>query len=109
MSVDPDELDTLATKLEHAGLGLLAPLVREAVAEIRRHRAGPRWTRERPTEPGWYLIRLKYDSSRSRHLARVVRDQRGRPLLACDGAGPESPEDCWFAGPLPEPAGPEET
>jgi hypothetical protein len=64
------------------------------------------WTRERPTEPGWYWMRLVEPAfSGHRWATKPVQariDPRSGQLRGLDGVG------TWeWAGPLPEPSEPE--
>lgn len=160
MGIDLDELSTLAARMDNTGLTLLAPLVRDAVAEIRGLRAEiagamnlleksgivpdcddaedclllriamicdqeawarqerdeslarpavPPWTREKPTEPGWYWQRhAGWTADHHRGIVRIWRtwdgDFSGPSRLHVHG-NTDIPDGFEWSGPLPEPAG----
>lgn len=100
MPVDLDELARLADAMDGQGMALLSPLIRAAIAELRQHRAGPTWTRERPTKPDLYWVRQLIGGVPDEFVADLRDREALRDVIA---------RDCFthYAGPVSGPSEPE--
>lgn len=63
-----------------------------------------RWTRERPTMPGWYWFRNEEYGTRIVFAFNLYGDHLcfAPPVF---GADHDRPVECEWAGPIPEPIG----
>lgn len=109
MTVDLNLLEDVAKGIARDGWWAMADLVRAAIAGLSELRARPaphRWTREKPAGPGWYWMRGSEWPPSWDDPMIVAAMWRGGELIV--GGGYERAPDVEFAGPIPEPAEPEE-
>lgn len=132
MPADLDALESAHRVLVGYDFPNVAANVLDAVAEIRELRyelararqslatyardyvtfTAPRWTKEKPTVPGWYWMRRRIDYATRESVAdgvvRIHPAVDGMMFHATDSGWLPLPEDAEaFSGPLPEPAEPE--
>lgn len=110
MPVDLDRIEFLSTHPECFGYDDLA-MLREAVAELRELRAAvPRWTKEKPTVPGWYWAWHPTPWDAPAFPPQIVEIRRGTlpDKFVVQGHMVAWPPAGWeWCGPLAPPSDPE--